>query len=106
MNLDSTFTELIEIDLNKRSSEFARVISLLLDAERDWRTSSVTVKEFIEKIEQFVGDSITKKSTIRSLDKLQPDNLNAAWEVESLDSLLEILKSYPNKNIRSVFNEL
>ncbi len=106
MNLNSTFNELIEKESTNQSREFSRVLNLLLDAERDWRTPCLTVLELIENVERFIGGNITKNKLESSLDNLAPHILDAAWEVESITSLLEILQSYPDKDLRAVIHEL
>ena len=100
-----TFDELsILIDRNNfRSKVDFNIAIKLFDAENDWPEESITINEFINKVEMEIGDDIFYQNLVSKLDSY--NSINNAWKIESLMSLKDILELDVTRNFKSIINE-
>ena len=100
-----TFDELlilIERNYFKSKVDFTIAIKLF-DAENDWPEESITINEFINKVEMEIGDDIFYQNLVSKLDSY--NSINNAWKVESLMSVKDILELDVTRNFKSIINE-
>ncbi|MDH0660612.1 hypothetical protein HXZ62_01080 [Empedobacter falsenii] len=100
-----TFDELsILIERNNFKSKVDFTIAIkLFDAENDWPEESITINEFINKIEMEIGDDIFYQNLVSKLDSY--NSINNAWKVESLMSVKDIIELDVTRNFKSIINE-
>lgn len=75
----------------------------LLDAENDWPEPSVTVNEFILKLEQEIGNEIFYQTLVSKLETYHVRN--DAWKIESLSSIQEIIELDIQRDLKKIVNE-
>lgn len=81
-----------------------RLICLLREAINDWPTQVTTVEEYIRDVKLFLsGQGITIDAIERKLSNV---SLNEAWQIESLTSLLELLKISKHETFESVLEAI
>ncbi|MDH2205622.1 MULTISPECIES: hypothetical protein [Empedobacter] len=100
-----TFDELlILIERNNFKSKVDFTIAIkLFDAENDWPEESITINEFINKLEMEIGDDIFYQNLVSKLDSY--NSINDAWKIESLMSVKNILEFDVTRNLKSIINE-
>lgn len=102
-----TFDELFDLIEENILSENEKLIAeKIIDSERDWRTSSETLNDFITELEYEIGEPVTKISLNRLMSVYKRNILKFAWEAESIFYLLEIFSLTEETNLRNIFIEL
>lgn len=100
-----TFEELlILIERNNFKSKVDFTIAIkLFDAENDWPVESITINDFINKVEMEIGDNIFHQNLVSKLDSY--NSINNAWKVESLMSIKDILELDINKSLKIIVED-
>ncbi len=100
-----TFDELsILIDRNNfRSKVDFNIAIKLFDAENDWLVESITISDFMDKLEIELGSDIFYQNLVSKLDTY--NFINNAWKTESLMSIKDILELDVTRNLKSIINE-
>ena len=99
-----TFDELsILIDRNNFRSKVDFTIAIkLFDAENDWLVESITISDFMDKLEIELGSDIFYQNLVSKLDTY--NFINNAWKTESLMSIKDILELDVTRNLKSIIN--
>ena len=107
-NNNLTFDQLLDfVEENQTASEIDKKIAQkILEAERDWRTSFVTLDSFISTLEKTVGGTITKSSLNKLSRHYKQNVLQNAWELESISYLKDIFDLTKEKELRNIVTEL
>jgi len=103
-----TFDKLFDlIEKNRFENETDKKIAeKILEAERDWRISFETINEFISVLEKVVDGSVTKSSLNKLLKKYKRNISQNAWEMESVNYLLEIFELTKETELRKIIIKL
>ena len=76
-----TFDELFDLIEENILNENEKLIAeKIIDSERDWRTQSETLNDFITELEHEIGEPITKISLNRLMSVYKRNILKFAWE--------------------------
>lgn len=100
-----TFEELsflIEQNNFQKRNDFIVAVKLF-DAENDWPDASEKLEEFIDKLENEIGNDIFYHNLISKLEtySFKKD----AWKIESLMSVKEIMELDITKSLKTIIEE-
>ena len=85
--------EIVDTNDNSIKTEIKEILNIFLDANNDWPIKVMSVEEYKNSVQHFIKaipDEATIKQALKSIDILYN-----AWKVESLSTLLEVFKFYP-----------
>lgn len=100
-----TFEELsFLIEQNNFQTKYDFIVAVkLFDAENDWPDASEKLEEFIEKLENEIGNHIFYHNLISKLETYSFKR--DAWKIESLMSVKEIMELSINKSLKTIVEE-
>lgn len=106
MDKNVTVSQLYDFaEANRIHSGLVSKVNLLLEAINDWPTEIVSVKDFLDEVKSFLRiENLNSKSLSSKMTQIVPDT--HSWQLESLASLLEILKTDRKKNADVIIDDI
>tara|TARA_R110001606_G_scaffold221789_3_gene369634 strand:- start:537 stop:1232 length:696 start_codon:yes stop_codon:yes gene_type:complete len=105
ISFDDLF-ELLENNLISDSID-KKITEKILDAETDWNVNLYDLKDFIDSLKKEINNDLTKKNIKSQINFYLKDGFkNSAWNVESLETLIEIFDYSGYSDLEKIFNGL
>lgn len=105
ISFDDLF-ELLENNLISDSLD-KKITEKILDAETDWNVNLYDLKDFIDSLKKEINNGLTKENIKNQINFYLKDGFkNSAWNVESLETLIEIFDYSGYSDLEKIFNGL
>jgi len=93
IDYDELFERVVEDEID---SDYKRAALALIEAMKDWPSSTPAIEDFVNEVKNDVGEQVLK-------EKLESwYTINEAWKMESSSSIIKMLDCFPYKSFDEI----